>query len=188
MKIREVCKQMVSIPKETQPINGRIVEVRRWLNAMPFQDNPKQLVVPAAQAFSTWEEWVCQGKEITGVEECLRWILENDKAAVTRSHVVLALGFVGGKCSVNSIINVLKTDVSVVQMEAAAALGRLGKSEVVEPLCQALKSRDPNVRANACIALGRLGGAKATKCLKIALADKDTFVQAAAKAALQGLA
>lgn len=166
-------------------MNEHTDEVRRWLHAMPFQDNPKWTPVLPAQTLSTWEEWVRQGKNMSGVEDCLLWMLENEKDPVTRSFVALALGFVGGEHSVHSLIRILETDIPLVQMEAAAALGRLGRSEAIKPLCEAIKSYDSNVRANACIALGRLGGAKSIAYLKEALKDKDRFVQVAAKEALR---
>jgi hypothetical protein len=172
--------------KETKQMNECIAVVQRWLNVRPFQDNPEWTKAPIAQTSSTWEEWVSKGKEITGVEECLLWMLENVNDPVTRSSVALALGFVGGNHSVNPLISLLETDTPAVQMEAAASLGRLGRSEAVEPLCKALESPDTNVRANGCIALGRLGGKKAITCLKDALKDRDPFVQAAAKEALRG--
>jgi HEAT repeat protein len=160
-------------------------EVRKWLDMKPFPDNPKRGVEPDTQIASTWEEWIARGKEIAGIEEVLGQMLESDKDAVTRSRVALALGFVGGQSSIKALINVLDSDVPLVQMEAAAALGRMGDPEAFEPLYKAMQSPDSNVRANASMALGRLGGEQARDHLKQVLQDRDPFVRATAEKALR---
>ncbi len=166
-------------------MNDNTAEVRNWLNTMPLRDNPKQSILLGAQIANTWEEWVAKGKEIVDIEEKLLQLLENERDPVTRSWVAQALGFVGGKLSVNALINALEFDIPLVQMESASALGLLGQPEAVEPLCKALSNTDSNVRANASTALGRLGGASARACLEKSLHDKDPFVQTAAREALR---
>ncbi|MDQ5838619.1 MAG: HEAT repeat domain-containing protein [Acidobacteriota bacterium] len=162
-------------------------EVRRWLDMMPFPDNPKQSLQPGARLAGSWEGWLAAGKEMAGMEEALGRMLEGEKDAVTRSRAALALGSLGGAASVNVLINALASDVPLVQMEAASALGRIGDSEALEPLSRALQSPDSNVRANAGMALGRLGGEKARDYLKRASRDEDPFVRAAVEEALRGM-
>ncbi|NJO66760.1 MAG: HEAT repeat domain-containing protein [Leptolyngbyaceae cyanobacterium RM1_405_57] len=164
-------------------MNDSIDDISRWLHERPLQDNPEWVELTAVQTYSTWDEWLNRGKEIPDIENRLIWILDCDKDPVNRSAAVLALGFVGGDRSVNTLIAVLESDVPMVAMEAAAALGRLGKSEAIEPLCEALRNADANVRANACTALGWLGGEKAFSCLEEAEHDKDPFVRASAQEA-----
>lgn len=184
LAVQECMNVYASDTRWVSTVNERIDEVRSWLNARPLQDNPGWVAPPAAQQI-TWEEWVNRGKAITGVEESLLWMLANEHDPVARSAIVLALGFVGGDKSIDPIIDVLKIDNPLVQMEAAASLGRLGRSSAVEALCKALKNPDLNVRANVCMALGRLGGVRAHACLKEALQDTEPFVQAAAQEALR---
>lgn len=164
-------------------MNDSIDNISHWLHERPLQDNPGWVEPTAVQVSSTWDEWLSRGRGIPDLENHLIWILDHDKDPVNRSAATLALGFVGGDRSINTLITILETDVPMVAMEAAASLGRLGKSEAVEPLCEALKNADVNVRANACTALGWLGGEKALSCLEAAEHDKDPFVQAAAKEA-----
>jgi hypothetical protein len=166
-------------------MNEHTNEVWRWVKSMPYQDNPNWSKASGVNVSTTWDEWVRRGREINGIEERLLWVLKHDNDPVTRSHVALALGFVGGDRSVSPLTKVLETDTSLVQMEAAASLGRLGKYEAVEPLCKALKNPDPNVRANACMALGQFVNEKAIDSLNEALEDVDPFVQNAAREALQ---
>ena len=164
-------------------MNNSNNDILCWLHKRPFQDNPEWVESTEMQTYSTWDEWLNRGKEISDLENGLIWILEHDQDPVNRSAAALALGFMGGDQSINTLITVLKTDIPMVVMETAAALGRLGKSEAVEPLCEALRNADRNVRANASTALGWLGGKKALSCLEKAEHDKDPFVQAAAKEA-----
>ena len=166
-------------------MNDSIDDILRWLHERPFQDNPEWVEPTAVQTSSTWDEWLNKGRGIPDFENRLIRILERDKDPVNRSAAALALGFVGGDQSINTLITVLETDVPMVAMEATASLGRLGKPEAVEPLCEALRNADANVRANACSALGWFGGDKALSCLKDAEKDKNPFVQAAAKEALR---
>jgi HEAT repeat protein len=160
-------------------------QVGRWLSMMPLPDNPKQTTGAEAKLAGSWGEWIAEGKQTAGIEGALAEILRNETDAFTRSRAALALGFVGGKSSVNNLIDTLASDIPAVQFEAAAALGRIGDPESIEPLCEALRNPDANVRANASMALGKIGGQRALECLKIALADQDTFVQGAVKEALK---
>lgn len=160
-------------------------EVRRWLNAMPFRDNPKRVVGSGAQQVSSLGEWVAKGRDIANVEEELLRMLQKEQHAVARSWAAQALGFVGRESCINALIEALASGVPLVQMEAAAALGRLGRVEAVEPLCNALKSRDSNVRASACTALGMIRSERALVCLQEAFQDQDPLVQAAARAAIR---
>jgi hypothetical protein len=167
------------------PMN-ECAESQNWLRVMPSRDNPGWVPISPAQVSDTWEEWIEKGRNISGIEECLLSFLAEEANAVTRSLIVLALGFVAGDRSIPTLMSILESDVPLVQMEAAASLGRLGNAEAVEALCKAIKSPDRNVRANACTSLGRIGGAKASECLIEATTDADPFVRTAAQAALQG--
>lgn len=165
-------------------MSDRHDEISRWLQARPFQDNPRRLQAPPADTAEAWKEWVKAGKVIPDVDSGLIHMLTQEKDPVMRSAAALALSFVGGESSGAALIRTLQTDVPMVAMEAAASLGRLGDREAVEPLCEALKSPDSNVRANACTALGSVGGEKAFSCLKLAKEDQDAFVRSAAEEAL----
>ncbi len=165
-------------------MNESIDDILRWLQARPYQDNPRRHEQTAVQTYNTWDEWIDRGRRITDFENGLNWILKNGRDPVNRSTTALALGFVGGDRSFQTLITSLKADVPIVAMEAATSLGRLGISKAIGPLCEAINNADPNVRASACTALGTLGGENALSCLENAEKDKNAFVQSAAKEAL----
>jgi HEAT repeat protein len=160
-------------------------DLKQWLRARPFQDNPDMAGLSVPETPHSWQEWIKRAKQLPDLEKRLVLLLQQDKDPVNRSAAAVALGFVGSDASLKPLIKVLKNDLPLVGMEAAAALGRLGKSEATDPLCEALVSPDPNVRANALLALGRLGGERAVACVRNAAEkENDPFVQAAAQKAL----
>jgi HEAT repeat protein len=162
-----------------------MVDILRWLQSRPLQDDPQWRVPPSGESRDTWDEWVQKGREIAGIEEGLLTMLAREDDAFIRSAAALALGFVGGVRSAEPLIKALENDEALVAMEAAAALGRLGHTESIEPLCEALQNPDSNVRASASTALGSLGGEKARSCLRNAEKDQDPFVRAAVQEALR---
>lgn len=155
-------------------------EVRQWLARLP-DDSP---TTRETKGFS-FDDWIADGKAIKSIEGKLLHLLGSPNATrFEQQHAVIALGFLGGRASVSTLMSILQNGDSW-QTEAAAALGIIGDAKAVDALCAATKNRNHNVRANACLALGRIGGIQAEACLREALADEDSWVRDSAFFALQ---
>lgn len=132
----------------------------------------------------------------------------NDKNPRTRSIAVRALGKIGGRRCVKSLIKIVNDkDLRVseaakeglifntikafsnkdpdVRVNAARALGKIDSTRSVSSLCGVLQDKDPRVRANAAESLGKIGSKRACKSLTRSLKDKDPTVRSAAKEALE---
>ena len=163
------------------PEKRQCESVRDWLARRPLRDDPQ---MSGCGSSLTWNEWVEQGREGVDTEACLHELLASEQDPVTRSDIVMAIGYVGGGRSMGLLVDLLKDREPSVVMEAAAALGRIGGQDAVPALIEALNNDDPNVRANACQALGMLNADQAAAALANALRDGDPLVRSAAQVAL----
>jgi len=165
-------------------------QIEAWLERMPswriLHNVPK--LPEGVSSIDEWtNKWVAEGNAIEGVEEGLLALLAEEKGEWRRSIIVKALGFVGGKGSVATLIRVLGTDRPLVQRDAAEALGKIGDVEAVEALGKALNTPDDDVRVACCGALAEIGGKKAESFLEKALHDESEYVRDVAKSSLTRL-
>jgi HEAT repeat protein len=96
-------------------------------------------------------------KDIKGLIKAVK----DDEASI-RKGAVEALGEIGDKGAVESLVQVLRYDKDKnVRFLAAKALGNTGEVEVVSPLIEALADKDGGIRSGAAQALGRIKDARA---------------------------
>jgi len=90
------------------------------------------------QRYESWEEWVRDGRRITGCEAVLLRLCKEPASPFSRWFIVQALGFVGSQKSVPLLLTILSDENETTQTRssAAGALGRIGVSEVVQPLVE----------------------------------------------------
>jgi hypothetical protein len=182
--------------EEPQKVVGRTVppdrnserQVIAWLARVPFRDADNHHRTEPDSGAPDYESWLRSGREIEGVETTLRRLLESRDPRTDPAQVCYALGWVGGKESLQELLPALRDDDPRVRTEAAASLGRLGDPGGVEPLCGTLaRDVDSNVRANACVALGLIGDRRSAPYLRGAENDKSEFVAGLAREALTRL-
>ncbi len=104
-----------------------------------------------------------------------------------RRDATEALGKLGNKRAIETLINKLSDSSSGVSSNAAEALGRLGNKRAVEPLIKALGDPDSYVRRDAAEALGRLGNKRAVEPLITRLSDSNSNIRSNAAQALERL-
>ena len=110
-----------------------------------------------------------------------------DKDAAVRRQAADALGRLGDKAAVESLIAALKDGDRGVRWSAARSLGTLGDKRAVEPLIAALKDGDDWVRGEIAEALGRLGDKRAVEPLRAVLRRNDGIVDESTACALAAL-
>ncbi|MFQ5872680.1 MAG: HEAT repeat domain-containing protein [Dehalococcoidia bacterium] len=111
----------------------------------------------------------------TDIVRNLCTLLDRDND-LTRCWSAKALGLIGSKIAVPSLIERLRQDPDPdVRMEAAAALGKLASVEATEALIDSLRQDpDGDVRIQACIALGDIGHTRALDTLITSLTDEES--------------
>jgi HEAT repeat protein len=112
--------------------------------------------------------------------------LERDVKANVRKAAAWALGKLGDKNAVNSLIKSLDDKHWEVRSNAYEALARIGDARAIRPLLSKLKDRDTSVRRSAAETLGKIGDRRAVRPLTALLNDPDKFCRADAARALGG--
>jgi HEAT repeat protein len=107
-----------------------------------------------------------------------------DRDAGTRGSAALALGRIGDRRAVESLILALADSDTFVRESAISALGKLGDPRSVNALCAALNDSNDFVRFDAATALGELKDPRAVEPLIAALKDPDPEIRGQAAAAL----
>jgi HEAT repeat protein len=110
-----------------------------------------------------------------------------DKDSDVRMSAAEALGSIGSKKAIETLINVLTTDKdSKVRESAAFALGGIGSEKAVESLINVLSTdKDSDVRSSTAFALGGIGSEKTIESLIDALStDKESDIRWSATFAL----
>lgn len=168
------------------PTKKQILRVREWLSEPPFED-ARRLHEP--REFS-YEDWFERGRALPAVTESLIEILSGeplDRPTRFNYGAAYALGWVGDRRALPTLLQTMNAPHPLVRMESVAALGRLGDVSVVDSILA--KLNDPkeqaDVRANACVALGTLKAPGAKQALERARRDGDDFIVRSAEAALR---
>jgi hypothetical protein len=78
-----------------------------------------------------------------------------------------------GKPAVDSLVEALDADDSLIRRQAADALGRIGDPRAVEPLIATLQDQDPLIRDHAVQALGRIKDPRAVAPLVAILNNRE---------------
>ncbi|HET6975553.1 MAG TPA: HEAT repeat domain-containing protein [Pyrinomonadaceae bacterium] len=115
----------------------------------------------------------------------LTMLLRTAEESWRRRHCATALGLMGSKAAVGTLIGVVENDPAPdVRGAAATALGRIRSEEAIQPLIALLQDRDDITSASAATALGRIGSNKAVEPLLTLLADREVTVRRSAAIAL----
>ncbi len=110
--------------------------------------------------------------------------LDSDAAVDVRCNAAWALGRIGGKAAVDSLLAALDDQDSSVRRVAVEALAAVGKGDTMSGLVKALEDSDHDVRLTAVVALGEGGSGKAAKPLLDAMLDAEWSVRSAAAQAV----
>ena len=105
-----------------------------------------------------------------------------DKDSGVRSRAAEALGKIGDKRAVDSLVAALKDPFSTVRAYAAESLGRIDDARTVDVLVVSLKDQDPGVRASAAESLGKIGETRTVPALTVSL-QFDPVIQVRESAA-----
>jgi len=89
----------------------------------------------------------------------------DDPSSEVREEAARALGRIGDKEAVPSLVSILGDNQSTIRIEVARALGRIGDPAAVPQLADAMASSSPELRAACAKALGSIRGVEATKAL-----------------------
>jgi len=121
---------------------------------------------------SDYDTVVTARKSIRSFDRYLRW------------HAVKALGDLGSKQEVPSLIAALNDNDRATRWHAIQSLGKLRDIRAIAPLSEALKGGDGGIRELAAQALGQIGNKAAMEPLIEALNDESYLVRLAAIKAL----
>lgn len=114
-------------------------------------------------------------------------LLNKEVVHDVKHAIVIALGEIGDKKAVNSLIDKLDDEYMYVRVDAVKALGKIGDKRAVEPLMKKLSEFEYwNVKKEAAIGLGNIRDKNAIHALKERLedADEDNDVKKAVISAL----
>lgn len=101
----------------------------------------------------------------------------SDPHAKGRAHAATALGLIGDRRAVSTLLNALQDHDPILRSRAATALGRIGDECAFESLVTALRDPKVHVRRDAMWALSELGDRRAVGLMIRALRDPSRFIR-----------
>jgi HEAT repeat protein len=104
-----------------------------------------------------------------------------------RSSAACALGRIGDKRAIESLIRAIEDDDAALRASAAFALGELGDIHAVEALINTLDDDEKEIKINTAQALGKMGDSRAIEPLLMERAGGDSDFQKTAEEALKSL-
>jgi HEAT repeat protein len=120
--------------------------------------------------------------QISDSKGLLSSLMDEKLDAEARAGIISALGGLGAKSAVETLISFLCDENSLIRRACAIALGEIADGKAVEPLIEALK--DNEIGGSCAVALGKIGDRRAVEPLIKLLKDRKSGVLESAIEAL----